>query len=277
MKVWIHFCAHRRKYFRISKGLSECIRNNFRTTYWRLFLLFLTSSLSRIPNDFARNRRNVTNKKNKTKRALQSHLSLSANLFMPPESYSHVWLLKGSENLFLHVHLNRLNYCNNKSTFLVLYTVKTRRDKPLASGDRKSRLTRAAPVSCPISVILLGSPPKEPMFFLTQLTPAAMSLIAKFAPSESVLSKVVLVLKKPETRERYLYFAVIISFNLRVVSTTINRLANPIEKHAFGINVSLKHFAGIIPSFNLTGTEGENRPSFARSKWIMEMKGTQVA
>lgn len=68
---------------------------------------------------------------------------------------------------------------------------------PLTLGERNSRLTRAAPVSCPTSVILPGSPPKESMFFLTQRTAAAMSLMPRLPPKGSVLSKVDLVRRKP--------------------------------------------------------------------------------
>lgn len=107
----------------------------------------------------------------------------------------------------------RIYFCMHQQ---IAYTVRIRKgiwllrmtkgDEPLTSGDRKSRLTRAAPVSCPISVILFGSPPKEPMFFLTQRTPASMSLMPKFASSESVLSKAVFVLRKPETKGTLLVF-----------------------------------------------------------------------
>lgn len=150
--------------------------------------------------------RNKCNKKDKTKRGCNhTSLSLSANPFVSPESYSHAWLLKGFENLFLHAQPNRLHYCRvllSEYNYLIL----SKQDEPLASGDRNSRLTSAAPVSCPISVILFGSPPKEPMFFLTQRIPAAMSLMPKLTSSGSVLSTAVFVLRKPETKEQYVYF-----------------------------------------------------------------------
>lgn len=40
--------------------------------------------------------------------------------------------------------------------------------KPFANGASKTKLTRAAPVSCPIKVTLFGSPPNAPIFSLTQ-------------------------------------------------------------------------------------------------------------
>lgn len=68
---------------------------------------------------------------------------------------------------------------------------------PFEVGDTKSRLTRAAPVSCPSNVTLLGSPPKAAMFLLIHLKAAAMSLIPKLPPELSDLSKLGLVRRNP--------------------------------------------------------------------------------
>ncbi|GJQ86490.1 hypothetical protein Trydic_g10392 [Trypoxylus dichotomus] len=50
---------------------------------------------------------------------------------------------------------------------------------PLATGDTAIKLTRAAPVLCPISVTLSGSPPKAGRFSLSQCKPATRSIRPK--------------------------------------------------------------------------------------------------
>lgn len=74
---------------------------------------------------------------------------------------------------------------------------------PLYVGEMRIKLTNAAPVSCPIRVTRLGSPPKDATFFFIHLKAAAISLIPRFPPDSFDLSKVGEVFKNPK---RKIYF-----------------------------------------------------------------------